>query len=132
MISMNQLADISSRIRTLLRTDDDIQIGPGWYELLMPVLDMMESINNERQGCDRITFSCIKEKLGLLRISLRGEDIPPELEDAVKVAESRSRYYCEYCGSNNTVTTEGDRCIKTMCVSCRKFNVRMTLKAVKH
>ena len=42
MINMNQLADISSRIRALLRTDDDIQIGPGWYELLMPVLDMME------------------------------------------------------------------------------------------
>ena len=127
MINMNQLADISSRIRALLRTDDDIEIGPGWYELLMPVLDMMESINNERQCYERITFSGIKEKAGLLKISLRGEDLPQELKDAVKVAEKRSQYYCEYCGSNNTVTTEG----KTMCVSCRKFNVRMTLKTVK-
>ena len=124
MINMNQLADIASRSRAFLRTDDDIEIGPGWYELLMPVLDLMECINRGRQDHDKISFSNIKEKFGLLRICLKGEDIPQELKDAVKVAESRYRYYCEYCGSNNTITTEG----KTMCASCRKFNVRMTSK----
>ena len=127
MISMYQLADVADRTFAMAVRAQNVEIGPGWFELLLPVLDKLESINKSREPGKRIRFSQVKEKFGLLRIRFCGEDIPQDLLDLATKAESRSQYYCEYCGSNNSVTTEGVRCIKTLCSRCRRDNVRIRM-----
>lgn len=79
----------------LLQLAYGFECGPGWADILK---DLFESID-EAGLSDRVVFTQIKEKFGLLRIYGSGfHSDDTEAAALVERAVERSRVTCESCG----------------------------------
>ena len=86
------------------------ETGEGWHDMI----DKM--VHDLRLVDPTVEIKQIKEKFGLLRVYISGNEDAYEIIDAY---EKLSATICEKCGSTEDVTTDGDGWIYTMCKECR-------------
>nr|AGS52920.1 hypothetical protein [uncultured bacterium contig00019] len=72
-----------------------IEIGLGWYGLLLPVIKEIDDYNKLNPD-NKITIEQIKEKFGTLRIYASG--CPDYIKKMIIKAEDESAHICEFCG----------------------------------
>lgn len=89
-----------------------IECNSGWHNLLHDLCEKISKINPPED----FSFVQVKEKFGLLRIYVDNGN--NEINDLINIAETESAKICEYCGSDQHVTSEG-RWIKTLCHDCK-------------
>src|SRR5262245_15437688 len=92
-------------------------VGDGWgpilHDLHIKLLELDPDYHVDQ----------IKEKFGGLRVYLRNE--PDVVLETIRVAERRALKTCEYCGTQENVTTAGTpHWIKTLCDTCRESRIR--------
>ena len=121
------------------------EIGDGWFTIIDEFLHWLK-FNVEHNDYPRIIITQVKEKFGTLRFYYtinmdvaqkieqpsrykHSKDVTKErsehfarcaneIEGAVSFLEDLSSRYCEECGTDKEVTTEG-RWILTLCKTCR-------------
>lgn len=92
------------------------ECGNGWYDLIRDTCEKLKK-ESEEAGIDT-HFSQIKEKWGLLRISiLNGND---NSWDILEEAEKKSSHVCENCGTGKDAYTIDTGWIRTLCCKCFK------------
>jgi hypothetical protein len=99
-------------------TEDDaiLAVGSGWTPIII------ELYRELKEKFPAIKVVQVKEKFGLLRIYIEGENAL-EAYNLVNEAEMRSRAICENCGSPGSFTID-PRWIKTLCTSCKQAQGR--------
>ncbi len=86
---------------------DCIECGPGWKQLLIPLLDYIHKYNEDIDSDEHIRVTQIKEKFGTLRFYTNWSN--DELDKLIQEAEDLSGETCETCGEPGTLNTQGWR-----------------------
>jgi hypothetical protein len=87
----------------------------GWFNLIYKTCQKIMKIGVDKD----FKFTQIKEKFGDLRIYYNNYS-NPEINAIIHNAESESHYICEWCGSRENVTQDGDW-TKTLCQRCHEM-----------
>jgi hypothetical protein len=94
------LDDPTAKYPRLLPNSFVFPCEPGWYDILGAYFAVVDHL---LPTYATYRLRQVKEKLGSLRIYSRTSDLPLELDRqlyaAKELAEARSYYVCEYCGS---------------------------------
>lgn len=88
---------------------DGCVVGDGWFGIIK------EACQKASEADPEAYLLQVKEKFGGLRMYAAGNR---KSQAAFDEAETKSFKTCEYCGSEDDVTSEG-RWIKTVCRTCR-------------
>ena len=101
-----------------------VECGKGWYPLIEPILQYIQSYNKDRAEEDQIVIQQIKEKFGTLHIYI--SNYPEELAKMVSEAQEASATTCEKCGAPGSLRNCG--WYYTLCDKC--FEERMKRKGI--
>lgn len=74
-----------------------VECGKGWFSLIEPILQYIQSYNKDKSEENKIVVYQIKEKYGTLRFEIG--NYPKELDNMVEAAEKASATTCEKCGA---------------------------------
>jgi hypothetical protein len=105
-----------------------IDVGEGWFPIIEELSLALEQINNSLPPEEPpIRAAQIKEKFGYLRFYTDG-NLSPAAENAITIAEDRSRVTCEMCGVEEEDVSLPDYrgWMKNLCPAChtkRKVNL---------
>ena len=105
-----------------------VECEKGWYRLLQPIIDYIDNYNKDKNECDMIYITQIKEKYGTLRFYV--SIYTKELQDLIEEAEKRSGEICEMCGSDKHVGTTLGWYI-TICHDCVKKRSEKMNESIK-
>ena len=95
----------------------NIECGKGWFDLLKPIFEYIESYNKDDSNKEKIEVLQVKEKFGGLRFYTNFQT--NELYRLIEEAELKADNTCELCGSTDKVgKTLG--WITTCCEECAK------------
>ena len=109
-VGENDLAGI--RARFLPGWYGSLDVGPGWYRLIVDLDRELAAIDPDYQ------LAQVKEKFGGLRYYVEFEsDRPrPGFDDLIRAAERRSERTCEQCGGGGGLTRRGSW-VRTLCAT---------------
>jgi len=96
---------------------DRLECGDGWIDIIWEALEKIEKC--EKPSPDW-KIQIIKEKFGGLRIQSFGFN--QETDDIINLAERKSAYVCEVCGSNTGTHKKKNGWLKTICDKCDKYH----------
>lgn len=94
-----------------------IECEKGWYHLIQPIIDYIDTYNKDKDEEHMIYITQIKEKYGTLCVYV--DNYTDELSELIEHAESESEHTCEICGSKEHVGTTLGWYI-TICHNCVK------------
>lgn len=99
-----------------------VECGEGWYPLISRVeKEILEYNKTVPLEEDKIFFTQVKEKFGLLRIYVSyGTD---DLYKVIDEVEAESAKVCESCGSRDNVALRGNSWLYTGCDECEKLGL---------
>lgn len=88
--------DWSLRVRNrwALRLMCEMSCGPGWYDLIVAVNELID-----QESPSSFHFSQIKQKFGGLRMYWHGDDPSGRIDELIEAAEEFSQSMCETCGA---------------------------------
>ena len=92
-----------------------VECGKGWFPLIEPILQYIQSYNKDKSEENQIVVYQIKEKFGTLRLEIG--NYSEELGNMVEEAEKASASTCEKCGAPGSLRKCGGW-YKTLCDSC--------------
>lgn len=90
------------------------ECGDGWFDLIFKLCEDIEKLKPESFLVEQV-----KEKFGGLRFYCTYSSGIDGIGELLRKAEDDSYETCEYCGSKENVTSEGNW-IVTLCDKCRK------------
>lgn len=74
-----------------------VECGEGWFPLIEPILQYIQSYNKDKAEEYQIVVYQIKEKWGILQLEIG--NYPDELAKMIEAAEKASTTTCEKCGA---------------------------------
>ena len=74
-----------------------VECGEGWFPLIEPILQYIQSYNTDKAEEYQIVVYQIKEKWGILQLEIG--NYPDELAKMIEAAEKASTTTCEKCGA---------------------------------
>lgn len=92
-----------------------VECGKGWFPLIEPILQYIQSYNKDKSEENKIVVYQIKEKFGTLRLEIG--NYPEELNKLVEEAEKSSATTCEKCGAPASLRKYRGW-YKTLCDDC--------------
>ena len=92
------------------------ECSDGWYPIISELARRLES-EAVALGPGRLAVVQMKEKLGGLRVYLRGV-VSPSAREWVELAEWQSRQTCELCSMPGTLRKRADYTLRTLCEPC--------------
>ena len=95
-----------------------VECHKGWFDLLKPVFEYVETYNKDKNEEEQIKFLQIKEKWASLDIYTNFST--PELDRIIEEAEEKAEHTCEECGSTTNIGTRLNGWKTTMCLDCVK------------
>ncbi|MGC5027925.1 hypothetical protein ACLQ3K_24490 [Tsukamurella sp. DT100] len=100
------------RARFLPGTYSSLDIGPGWYPLLIDLDRELAAIDPHYQLVQ------VKEKFGGLRyyVEFEPDRSRPGFDDLIRAAERRSERTCEECGAAGAPAHRGSW-VRTLCAA---------------
>jgi hypothetical protein len=101
--------ELFERYRHLFRRGGYPTVGDGWQDLVEKAFVRIDAAA-EGQPTGSLQILQIKEKFGTLRIYYGHrlpDDVLAKVEEAVKLAEARSRCTCETCGAAGQLYNKG-------------------------
>ncbi len=101
-----------------------VECGEGWYPLIEPILQYIQSYNKDRSEEHQIVVYQIKEKWGTLQLEIG--NYPDELAKMMSEAQKASETTCEKCGAPGSLRNDG--WYRTLCDKC--FEERMKKKNI--
>jgi hypothetical protein len=98
-------------------------ISDGWEPILRRLCERLTSILVNDMALDlaspearRYAFSCVKQKLGSLRIYM--SEHTPAMMNAVDYAEDEANCTCERCGASGNLMEKPSGYLITLCRDC--------------
>lgn len=104
-----------------------IECGKGWYTLLQPILNYIETYNRDKREQEQIVIQQIKSKWGELRVYVSFET--PELAKLIHAAEDEASRTCELCGATTDVGFLQTGWLTVICRECLLKNDKRTRDA---
>ncbi len=104
----------------------DYEVCDGWLEKCKEITRIVEQYNRNRPEDEQIEIFQIKSKFGELRVYLDFKDgnsviDVPGVTDRINEIIDECSHTCEWCGSQNNVTTFSHKgWIRTLCEKCKK------------
>lgn len=92
-----------------------VECGKGWFSLIEPILQYIQSYNKDKSEENKIVVYQIKEKYGTLRFEIG--NYPEELDNMVEAAEKASATTCEKCGAPGSLR-DCNGWYHTLCDKC--------------
>ena len=92
------------------------ECSDGWYSIISEMAQRLES-EAVALGHGRLSVVQVKEKLGGLRVYLRG-DVSARAREWVELAERQSRQTCELCSMPGALRRRADSMVRTLCGPC--------------
>jgi hypothetical protein len=109
----SDLDRIQERFPLVTRHGLPASCGPGWWPIIERLCEKLELMAKD---CESLYFTDIKEKWGLLRVSIGAG--PEAAYDAIDEAEDESGGVCEDCGDPGT-TKAVNGWYRTTCKECQ-------------
>ena len=105
-----------------------VECGKGWFPLIEPILQYIQSYNKDKAEEYQIVVYQIKENWGILQLEIG--NYPNELAKMIEAAEKASTTTCEKCGATGSLRKFGGW-YKTLCDDCweEKMNRRTKLSS---
>lgn len=104
--------------------DFGFEVHDGWLPIVQKIPELVEQYNRNRSFDEQIEVFQIKSKFGELRVYLdykngNSVDDIPGLTDEIDKIICKCCNTCEWCGSNENVTTSAyNGWIRTLCDKC--------------
>jgi formylmethanofuran dehydrogenase subunit E len=114
---MSKVEDLEKEFPELFKHSCWVECGDGWAGILHQLCVDLTELNKKLPEEEKIWFSQIKEKWGVLRIYIYGWC--EKANSLINAAEKLSGQICEKCGEPGKQSAD-TYWVKTLCSNCKQ------------